>query len=605
MSVVDDVKARLDIVETVSGYVDLQKSGRNFKALCPFHTEKTPSFIVNSERQSWRCFGACATGGDVLSFVMRTEGLEFGDTLRLLAQRTGIALSEASGGDRYDALYRVNQAAGRFYQDFLGSSSGQRGLNYLTERGVDDETRSRFELGLSPDTWNGLKSHLLALGFEEEQAIEAGLLRRGDDGNTRDFFKGRLMFAIHDRQGRIAGFGARALDDSMPKYLNTSTTPVFDKRSILYALHLAAGPIRSQGTAIVVEGYMDAITAHQFGYTNVVASMGTALTGQQVSQLKTMATNFVLGLDPDTAGQEATLRSLTDSWRVLEGAPLDNRRRSVGPLYQREPLTLRIAALPQGRDPDSLIREAPDEWERLTREATPLMDYLIAAVAARFDLSAGTGKAQAAEALAPLIASASFVEQDHYTRKLAAVLDVSEDAVRASIGGSGGSREKRGRRRARADVAPGAEVNPSPIADHPEDSLDDYTLALLLGRPELKERARGFAPEYFHKSQDREVYTRWLKCSTIDDLRDSLDQSLQGQLTYLTQKELVAADRHESEAALEQCFERLERRHILELQEVLLASEDASAPPPREMEEVVSGMNNRLKELFSKRSRSA
>ena len=605
MSVVDDVKTRLDIVETASGYVSLQKSGRNFKALCPFHTEKTPSFIVNAERQTWRCFGACATGGDVLSFVMRMEGMEFGDALRLLAQRAGVALSESSsgGGDRHEALYRVNQAAGRFYQEYLESSSGQRAKSYLAERGVDDETRSRFELGLSPDTWTGLKSHLLALGFEEEQAIEAGLLRRSDDGSTRDFFKGRLMFAIHDRQSRIAGFGARALDDSMPKYLNTATTPIFDKRSILYGLHLAAGPIRTEGTAIVVEGYMDVIAAHQFGYTNVVASMGTALTGQQVSQLKTMASNFVLGLDPDTAGQEATLRSLTDSWRVLEGAPVDNRRRSVGVLYQRDPQTLKIASLPQGRDPDSLIREAPDEWERLTKEATPLMEYLIAAVAARFDVSTGQGKARAAEALAPLIASASFVEQDHYTRKLAAVLEVSEDAVRGSIGGLARGGERRGQRRARAEVVPGTEVNPAPIVDNPEDSLDDYTLALLLERPELKERARGFAPEYFHKSEDREVYTRWLDCSTIDDLRDSLDQTLRDQLTYLTQKELFAADRRESEAALEQCFERLERRHILELQEVLLASEDAGAPPPRDMEDVVSGMNERLKELSARRPR--
>ena len=599
MSVVDDVKARVDIVETVSGHVTLQKSGRHFKALCPFHTEKTPSFIVNSERQSWRCFGACATGGDVFSFVMRMENLEFGGALRLLAQRTGIALSEQTDGGN-DALYRINQAAGRFYRDYLESSPGQRGLRYLEERGVDAETTTRFELGMSPDTWSGLKSHLMALGFEEDLAIEAGLLRRGDDGNTRDFFKGRLMFAIHDRQGRIAGFGARALDDSMPKYLNTSTTPVFDKRGILYALHLATGPIRSQSTAIVVEGYMDAIAAHQFGYTNVVASMGTALTGQQVSQLKTMATNFVLSLDPDTAGQEATLRSLTDSWEKLEKVRLDDRRRSVGVLYRRDPFTVNIAALPRGRDPDQLIREDPQEWERLTSEATPLMDYLIAAVTSRFDVSTGQGKAQAAEVLAPLIVSESFVEQDHYLEKVADALAVSKEALKASIGETGGVRTQSGPRRARSDSAPRAEVNASPIVDKPEDFLDDYTLALLLGRPELKERARGFAPEYFHNSEDREVYTQWLRCSTIDDLRDSLDQSLRDQLTYLTQKELVAADRRESEAALEQCFERLERRHILELQEVLLASEDAGSPPPRDMEGAVAGMNERLKELFAR-----
>ena len=225
MSVVDDIKARLDIVETVSGYVPLQKSGRYLKASCPFHTEKTPSFIVNPERQSWRCFGACATGGDAFSFVMRMEKMEFGEALRLLAQKTGISLSDKRDADRSESLYRVNQAAARFYRDTLESSQGQRAMKYLQERGVSAEAMDRFELGLSPAGWDGLKTRLLALGFAENQAVEAGLLKDGQGGKTWDFFKGRLMFPIHNKQGRVAGFGARALDDSKPKYLNTARTP--------------------------------------------------------------------------------------------------------------------------------------------------------------------------------------------------------------------------------------------------------------------------------------------------------------------------------------------------------------------------------------------
>ena len=594
MSVVDDIKARLDIVDTVSGYVPLQKSGRYFKASCPFHTEKTPSFIVNSERQSWRCFGACATGGDAFSFVMRMEKLDFGEALRLLAQKTGVTLSEKRDGDSSDKLYRINQVAARFYRDTLESSLGQTAMKYLEERGVSTEAMDRFELGLSPGGWNGLKTHLLALGIAENQAVEAGLLQRGEDANTWDFFKGRLMFPIHNKQGRIAGFGARALDDSTPKYLNTSRTPIFDKRSTLYSLHMAAEPIRTDNTAVVVEGYMDVIAAHQFGYTNVVASMGTALTEQQVSQLKSLATNFVLALDPDAAGQEATLRSLESSWRVIGHQVPTGRHRSVGALYQREPLTLKIAPLPTGRDPDQLIREDAKEWERLTEEAVPLMDYLIPAVASRFDLTTGQGKAQVAEVILPLIESVEFLEQDRYLRRLAEVLEVSEETLKASI-----SRPVAGGRPRNTRRNPAPEVTVSPLTGSPEDSLEDYSLALLLSKPELKEHVSGFAPEHFHKSEDREVFTRWQSCSTIDELRDSLDESLHDHLTHLMRNELVPTDRQEAEAALTQCLQRLERRHVQELQESLLASEDASVPPPREMESAVANLNARLKELFS------
>ena len=603
MSIAEDIKARLDIVETVSTYVPLKKSGRYFKAVCPFHSEKTPSFIVNPERQSWRCFGACATGGDVFSFVMRREGLDFSGALRLLADKTGISLSQVRDADRHEGLYRINHAAARFYRDVLESPDGKGALKYLADRGVNDEARSRFELGLSPAGWEGLKSHLLALGLSQDLAVEAGLLHRSEDGNTRDFFRGRLMFPIHDRRGRIVGFGARALDDSTPKYINTSKTSVFDKRGTLYGMHVAADSIRARSLGIVVEGYMDVIAAHQYEFTNVVASMGTALTEQQVSQLKSMARNFVLALDPDSAGQEATLRSLESSWPVLQREVAATPRGPTGVLYQREPLSLKISALPPGRDPDSLIREDTSEWERLISEAVPWMDFYITAVASRFDMSTGQGKAQAVEALVPTIASADFAEQEHYLRKIAEVIDVSEEALKASVGrnrtlGPGG-----GYRRS-APKAP--EVSASILQGDAEEALEDYTLALLLSMPRLRDHVREFAPdapEFFHSSGAREVFTHWLGCETIDDLWKSLDESLHDHVTQLINKDLVPSDRQESEAALSQCLRRLERRHLQEVQEGLLASEDASRPPPREMESPVSDVNARLKQLFSEQAR--
>ena len=601
MSVVDDIKARLDIVDIVSDRVTLKKAGRNFKANCPFHTEKTPSFVVNPVRQSWHCFGGCATGGDVFTFIMRAEGVEFGEALRILAQKTGVELSRRRDGAQNDTNYEINKAAARFYRDHLESKGGQAGIKYLAERGVDADAIAKFELGLSPNTRDALKSHLRQLDYDIDQCVQAGVFYRDEDGNTRDFFWGRLMFPIHDRQGRIAGFGARSLDGSNPKYLNTPATPIFDKRNTLYALHLAAESIRSQGTGIIVEGYMDAIAAHQFGYNNVVASMGTALTEQQVNQLKSMARNFVLALDPDAAGQEATLRSLEASWRVFDGQRVDDQRRSVGVLYQREPLSLKIAALPAGRDPDVLIREDAKEWERLTQNAVPFLDFSISAIASRYDLSTAQGKNQAAQILKPLLTSVDPIEQDHYLQIGARALNTSVEALKASIGGT--TRGRRQQRRQVPENRPVDQVTGSAVVDEAEESLEKYVLALLLNRPELKKSTSGFEPEYFHRSEYREVFTRWLDCTTIDDLWDLLDESLHQPVQKLVEQELVPAERYVSEIALEQCLQRLAIRHEKELLAVLLDSEDASVPPPRELEAEVATVNARLKELFAQKIR--
>ncbi len=266
MSVVDDIKARLDIVDVVSGYVSLNKAGRNFKAPCPFHNEKTPSFVVTPDRQSWRCFGLLATGGDIFGFVMRKEGLEFGDALKVLAERAGVELSEnKTDSDKRDALYSVNSVAAQFYQDVLTQSGGKQALDYVTKRGLNEDAMSTFQIGASPAAWDGLKNYLEKMGVSEDQSIEAGLLRKSENGRVFDFFRGRLMFPISDSRGRVTGFGARALDDSNPKYLNTGETPIFNKRNTLYGLHLARNAIRTSNTGIVVEGYTDVIAAHQHG----------------------------------------------------------------------------------------------------------------------------------------------------------------------------------------------------------------------------------------------------------------------------------------------------------------------------------------------------
>ena len=597
MSVVDDIKERLDIVDVVSGYLTLQKAGSRFKAPCPFHTEKTPSFTVSPDRQSWHCFGACSTGGDAFSFVMRKEGLGFGETLRLLADKVGVTLQTRQDGDRTDLLYRANQEAARFYSEVLKSDEGRAARAYLAQRGVDSPTAEAFQIGFSPLGHARLKEHLSGLGFDLDHAIDSGLLRRREDGSLRDFFWGRLMFPIHDRQGRVAGFGARSMDGSDPKYINTAATRVFDKRATLYGLHKAVAPIRESGTVVIVEGYMDVMAAHQHGYSNVVASMGTALTELQVSRIKSIARSSVLALDPDAAGQEATLRSLETSWRVFERQQVRGTQR---PLFQSEQLVLKIMALPPGRDPDEVIRGDPAEWEKLVRDAAPFIDFVIGTVGSRYDLGSATGKAQAAEALGPLIASVgNAVEQEHYFTRLAATLGVSKESLEASIGKPGAAPRVPPRTAPRGGVA--RQTGVTALFDERHDSLEEYVLAVLLQRPDLHPQAEAAAPEYFHGTENREVFTCLQICSTIEKVRSTLDDDLLEHLDHLLRIDVAPSETWPAESALSQALRRLEQRHLQEFQETLLASQDAADPPRRELEEAIVSVNQRLKELFSQR----
>ena len=487
-------------------------------------------------------------------------------------------------------LHRVNDLASSWYHERLKASEGVAALTYLARRGISSEMTDAFQIGYSPDNWDRLKTYFAHLGVPDEDSVDAGLVyRREEDGRSWDFFRGRLMFPIHDRKQNIIGFGGRQLTEPAPessrynpKYINTAANPVFDKQSSLYGIHRAHAAIRDSDTAIVVEGFMDVITAHQYGFTNVVASMGTALTENQVAQLKSLATNFILALDADTAGQEATLRSLETSWKVIGNQP--PKGRSQGILRHRAGITISVAELPEGQDPDSLIRHTPEEWIRLMKDATPLMSYLIPAIAARVDTSSGEGKSHVVDAVFPLIAATSNpFDQQRYLKELADALGITLDALRVGLPRSPASRNANYPRRNRQAATP--QVTESAFRNR-EDVLDNFLLSLLLKSPQLRDKLDGFSPDHLHNSSDREIFTLWLECADPSELEDRLEPALQPHFHALMEEAnsapmllMTVAD---CGKALEQCVNRIKERYQKQFQMDLLVmtSADPSAPPP-------------------------
>jgi DNA primase len=316
MSVVDEIKARLDIVDVVGSYVRLVKAGRQFKAVCPFHTEKTPSFTVSPDRQTWHCFGACSTGGDMFTFVQRKENTDFNSALRILADRAGVTIErESTRRDELRPLYEANEAAAVYYHGLL-LNEGNQGRAYAESRGLNRQTLADFQIGFSPPAWDSLREHLYRKGFTEAHLIDAGLLVPSERGGY-DRFRGRLMVPIRDDRGRVIAFGGRVLPGldadgaAGAKYINTPQTPIFDKGGTLYALDRAREASRASGTTVIVEGYMDVISAHQHGFRNVIASMGTALTDRQVAAVERLKPQrAVFAMDADAAGTAAALRDV-------------------------------------------------------------------------------------------------------------------------------------------------------------------------------------------------------------------------------------------------------------------------------------------------------
>lgn len=494
MGVVDDIKERIDLVEFISGYVPLKKAGRTYKGICPFHAEKTPSFVVFPHTQTWHCFGACGTGGDIFSFLMRREGLDFSEALRQLAQRAGISLAPATpateASDRQrDKLLEIQRVAAQYFHHLLRQSAqGAPAREYLARRAINTETIERFQLGYALNSWDALKHHLIERGYAEEDILSAGLLvRKEGENSTYDRFRHRLMIPIRDRQGQVIGFGARALNpNDVPKYLNSPQTALFDKGATLYGLDLAIQAIRDADQAVIVEGYMDVISAHQRGYANVVAGMGTALSEAQLRQLRRLTKRLVLALDADAAGNLATLRGISLAREALERTeePMLTPQGLVR-FEGRLDVDIRIASLPTGRDPDDILRETPDAWPRLIEQALPIISFYLQTAANNYDLNTARGKSGLARQVLPLLREIEDpVEQAHYLSQLAQRIKVDERVLLAELQ----AMPRTAGQPARHRPAPTA-ASAGPTGSRRRLGLEEYVLAVALSYPEALEAA--------------------------------------------------------------------------------------------------------------------
>jgi len=416
---IDEIKERLDIIEVIGSYIKLQKTGANYRAVCPFHSEKKPSFFISPSRQIWHCFG-CGLGGKIFDFVMKIEGVEFGDALRILARKAGVELKRqtpemAKMQTERQKLYEICELATKFFEKQLNESkSGEPAKKYLLERGIKEESIKKWRLGYAPDVWQSLSDFLESRNYKKQEIEKAGLALTSEKGSFYDRFRGRIIFPIFDLNSQVVGYGGRVFKEKdkteVAKYVNTPNTLLYDKSRILYGLDKAKVEIRKKDSCILVEGYTDVIMANQTGTLNVVATSGTALTPFQLKILKRYTENLILGFDMDIAGDSATKRGID--------------------LAQTLGFNIKVLRLPEGKDAAEIIFKNSKEWEEALSEPKSIMDFYFESAFKGRDEKSPEGKKEISKILLPIIKRIpNKIVQSHWTNELAKKLDVKEEDV--------------------------------------------------------------------------------------------------------------------------------------------------------------------------------
>src|SRR5450755_440959 len=469
-SLIETIKAKVDVVEEIGLVVALSKSGKSFKGLCPFHNERTPSFYVFAESQTWRCFG-CNEGGDIFTFVQKQQGLEFRETLHYLAEKAGVPVEDEGGRDpeeeretsaARERLRNLNEDALLwFHQMLLRSQEGSAARAYVQERGISADSVVAFGLGYAPEQWDGLSRYLLGRGYTEREMVSGGLARDrdgglGTGGGVYDYFRHRLIFPIRDTRGRVIGFGGRAFGDDKLKYLNSPQTLLFEKNSVWYALDMARDAIKQAKQVVIVEGYVDAVIAHQYGTKQTVACIGSAITEKHIQQLKKLTRQVTLALDPDAAGSAATEHGIQEALRTFDRivvpVPLPSgrtegqkwngqygSRKASDPhgiirLEEQVDAEINVLKLPDGEDPDEVIQRDLPSWLYAVAHPQPLIDYYFVVKTADLDLREPEGKAEAAKRLLPVIGMINDrIKRDDYMRKLATMIRSDERSLHEEL----------------------------------------------------------------------------------------------------------------------------------------------------------------------------
>ena len=595
---VEEIKNTADIIAIISDYVPLNITGNRAKAVCPFHTEKTPSFHVNSERKSWKCFGSCNEGGDVISFVQKIENVDFSQALKILGDKLGIRETNFSNvslkkdKNIISEIHKINKIASEYFRNKLLSKNGEKIVDYLNNRGYEKDDIEKRGFGLSLSETNSLAGYLKINNVNSKIAKESGLIVQKKDGTWGDMFYDRLMINIYDSDNNIIGFGGREIqeNDNSPKYINTNSTPAFDKSANLYGINWAKDNIRKKNQAIVVEGYMDVITAHKHGYNNVVAAMGVAITGKQINLLMKYFNNdqpgkIILCLDSDNAGVAATNRALEVIVEYISTNKIkENISIEIAQIDIKDPSTKKMI-----KDPDEAIKLSPIEWENSIKNTRNIIDYIIDVKYLHYNLEESPDNTE--NYVIDISKVINLINKDElpsFTKSLSKKLSISHREITSLLNKGIQKYSSKNYHTLKNKIR---------TIDENLDALDEHFLSLLIKNNDLKEYGIQIPENYIKQSDNRMIFSLWKNNFNESDIE--LDEELSEKIEYLKLRDIPESSLTRKVEDINQIIQRLKERFLRELK--IQEIEDLKSNPELKDKIVENSLdsNENLRKVFT------